>query len=62
MSFQGLERSGLVNLSRSSLIGTGVGILPGVGASIGSIVAYTDRQEYVEDAGAIRPPARQKVS
>jgi putative tricarboxylic transport membrane protein len=30
-----------VNLIRSSLIGTGVGILPGVGASIGSVIAYT---------------------
>ncbi len=30
-----------VNLARSSLIGTGVGILPGVGASIGSVIAYT---------------------
>jgi putative tricarboxylic transport membrane protein len=30
-----------VNLGRSSLIGTGVGILPGVGASIGSVIAYT---------------------
>jgi putative tricarboxylic transport membrane protein len=26
---------------RSSLIGTWVGILPGVGASIGSVIAYT---------------------
>ena len=30
-----------VNLVRSSVIGTGVGILPGVGASIGSVIAYT---------------------
>ncbi|WP_420392474.1 tripartite tricarboxylate transporter permease [Acuticoccus sp.] len=30
-----------VNLVRSSLIGTWVGILPGIGASIGSIMAYT---------------------
>jgi putative tricarboxylic transport membrane protein len=29
------------NLVRSSLIGTWVGILPGIGASIGSIMAYT---------------------
>ncbi len=29
------------NLVRSSLIGTGVGILPCVGASIGSVIAYT---------------------
>lgn len=30
-----------VNLLRSSLIGTWIGILPGIGASIGSVVAYT---------------------
>jgi putative tricarboxylic transport membrane protein len=30
-----------VNLLRSSLIGTWIGILPGVGASIGSIIAYS---------------------
>lgn len=30
-----------VNLLRSSLIGTWVGILPGVGASIGSVISYT---------------------
>ena len=30
-----------VNLIRSSLIGTWVGILPGIGASIGSVIAYT---------------------
>lgn len=29
-----------VNLARSSLIGTWIGILPGIGANIGSIVAY----------------------
>jgi putative tricarboxylic transport membrane protein len=30
-----------VNMVRSSVIGTWVGILPGVGANIGSIIAYT---------------------
>ena len=30
-----------VNLLRSSLIGTWIGILPGIGANIGSVVAYT---------------------
>lgn len=30
-----------VNLIRSSLIGTWVGILPGIGATVGSIIAYT---------------------
>ncbi|MCB2041544.1 MAG: tripartite tricarboxylate transporter permease, partial [Rhodoferax sp.] len=29
------------NLLRSSVIGTWIGILPGVGASVGSLVAYT---------------------
>jgi putative tricarboxylic transport membrane protein len=29
------------NLLRSSLIGTGVGILPGIGANIGSVIAYS---------------------
>ena len=30
-----------VNMIRSSVIGTWIGILPGIGASIGSVVAYT---------------------
>lgn len=30
-----------VNLLRSSLIGTGIGILPGIGANIGSVMAYS---------------------
>ena len=34
-------KSQAVNLVRSSVIGTGVGILPGIGASIGSVIAYT---------------------
>ena len=34
-------RAQAVNLTRSSLIGTWVGILPAIGASIGSILAYT---------------------
>ena len=40
MSTRDWLRNG-VNLVRSSLIGTWVGILPGVGASVGSIMAYT---------------------
>jgi putative tricarboxylic transport membrane protein len=35
-----------VNLVRSSLIGTWIGILPGVGANIGSIVAYTGAKTF----------------
>ena len=34
-------RKSAANMLRSSLIGTWVGILPGVGASIGSVIAYT---------------------
>lgn len=40
MTFGDLRRQA-VNLIRSSLIGTWIGILPGIGASIGSICAYT---------------------
>lgn len=39
-----LRHSG--NLIRSSLIGTWIGILPGVGANIGSIVAYTGAKTF----------------
>ena len=35
-----------INLLRSSLIGTWIGILPGVGANIGSIVAYTGAKTF----------------
>lgn len=34
-----------VNLVRSSLIGTWIGILPGIGANIGSVVAYSAAQK-----------------
>ena len=34
-------RQQAVNLIRSSLVGTWIGILPGIGANIGSVVAYT---------------------
>lgn len=40
MSARDLRRNA-ANMLRSSLIGTWIGILPGIGASIGSIVAYT---------------------
>ncbi len=39
LSFKELKENG-VNLIRSSVIGTWIGILPGVGATIGSIMAY----------------------
>ncbi len=42
------------NMLRSGLIGTLVGILPGVGASIGSVIAYTDGEEPLEDARRVR--------
>jgi putative tricarboxylic transport membrane protein len=35
-----------VNLLRSSLIGTWVGILPGIGANIGSVMAYTAARNF----------------
>lgn len=40
MNLRDFRRHG-VNLLRSSFIGTWIGILPGIGASIGSVVAYT---------------------
>lgn len=40
MSLRDLKKHG-VNMIRSSVIGTWIGILPGIGASIGSVVAYT---------------------
>lgn len=40
MSLQELRRNA-GNMLRSSFIGTWIGILPGIGASIGSVVAYT---------------------
>lgn len=40
MTFQELRKSA-GNMLRSSFIGTWIGILPGIGASIGSVVAYT---------------------
>lgn len=42
-SFSELKKSS-VNLFRSSLIGTGIGILPGAGATLGSITAYSVAQ------------------
>ncbi len=35
-----------VNLIRSSLIGTWVGILPGIGANIGSAIAYSAARNF----------------
>ncbi|MEM6980796.1 MAG: tripartite tricarboxylate transporter permease [Planctomycetota bacterium] len=40
VSFNDLHRHGL-NMFRSSLIGSWIGLLPGIGANIGSVVAYT---------------------
>ncbi len=36
----------LVNMIRSSLIGTGIGILPGIGANIGSTIAYGSAKNF----------------
>ena len=46
--------SSSLNLIRSSLIGVFVGILPGVGANIGSVVAYSRSQRHVAHSRAIR--------
>ncbi len=37
------------NMLRSSIIGTWIGILPGIGANIGSIVAYTTAKNMAKD-------------
>ncbi len=39
----------LANLFRSALIGTGVGILPGIGANIGSVMAYSAAKSASKD-------------
>jgi len=44
MSLKDWKDQGL-NLVRSSLIGTWIGILPGIGANIGSVVSYTAAQK-----------------
>ena len=38
-----------INMIRSSLVGTWIGILPGVGANIGSIVAYTGAKTFSKE-------------
>ncbi|WP_028035799.1 tripartite tricarboxylate transporter permease [Chelativorans sp. J32] len=38
-----------VNMVRSSLIGIGIGILPGVGATIASLVAYTTARNFSKE-------------
>ena len=40
------------NMLRSSIIGTWVGILPGVGANIGSVIAYSTAKNWSKDAEA----------
>lgn len=45
MSYSDLKQN-FVNLLRSSLIGTWIGILPGVGANIGSVVSYTSAKTF----------------
>ncbi len=42
-------RKQAVNLVRSSCIGTWVGILPGIGANIGSVLAYAAARNVAED-------------
>lgn len=42
-------RENVVNLLRSSLIGTWIGLLPGIGANIGSVVAWTTTRNLSRD-------------
>ena len=42
------------NMLRSSLIGIWIGILPGVGATVASIVAYTTAKNLSREAGRVR--------
>lgn len=39
----------LINMLRSSVIGTGIGILPGIGANIGAVTAYTVTKNLSKD-------------
>lgn len=39
----------MVNLIRSSFIGTWIGILPGIGANIGSVMAYSAAKNFSKD-------------
>jgi len=38
------------NLARSSIIGTGVGILPGIGSNIASVISYSIAKTFSKDA------------
>ncbi len=49
MTFADWKRQAL-NLVRSSLIGTWIGILPGIGANIGSVVAYSAAKNMSKNA------------
>lgn len=51
----------LVNLIRSSAIGTFVGILPGVGGSTCSILAYTQEKNFSKDSSQMGKGAPQGV-
>ena len=46
------------NLLRSSFIGTWVGILPGIGANIGSVMAYATARTFSKKPDEIRPRLR----
>ncbi len=48
MSISDWKRHG-VNLLRSSLIGTWIGALPGIGANVGSVAAYTVAKKYSQN-------------
>ncbi len=42
----------MMNMVRSSVIGTWVGILPGIGANVGSVMAYSAAKSVSKDAAA----------
>jgi putative tricarboxylic transport membrane protein len=44
-----LAKGQFTNLVRSSIIGTGIGILPGIGANIGSAAAYSTAKRFSSD-------------
>ncbi|RKR06686.1 putative tricarboxylic transport membrane protein [Kushneria sinocarnis] len=54
-------RGQLTNLTRSSVIGTFVGILPGVGGSAASVLAYTQEKNFSRDASQLGKGAPQGV-
>ncbi|MCP1314437.1 tripartite tricarboxylate transporter permease [Halomonas sp. 707D7] len=52
-------KGGLTNLTRSSFIGTFVGMLPGVGGSAASVLAYTQEKNLARDSSQMGKGAPQ---